>query len=81
MTRGNNTHPAPFFHHESVEEMRRRCLLHREPSYTTWPPVPLPEPSAEDWRAGFCITYWWMSGRRDLLHFALNHGAAKKNRR
>ena len=30
------------------------------------------------WRAGGdCIAFWHTSGRRDLLYFILNHGAAK----
>ena len=49
---GNNPHPAPSFHYESVEGRRRGCLLHRESSYARWPPAPLPNPNAEDWRAG-----------------------------
>ena len=49
---GEITHPAPLFHHESVEGRRRGCLLHRESGYIIWPPAPLPNHNAEDWRAG-----------------------------
>ena len=46
-----------------------------------WLPAPLPNSCADGGRAGFCIAYWWTSGRRSLSYFILNHGAAKGNRR